>query len=128
MIEIKTANRGPHGDTPYWDIFREGKFIIGAQSEAEAEDRKSMLEANGWTHLDCYKRGHPDPLGWIAHVREQSWTFLDSLIETGKDGRTFFHGNIVEYSAAFNYMILDNVLLKNVMKAAPEVQVRQWKE
>lgn len=128
MIEIKTANRGPHGDTPYWDIFRDGKFIIGAQSEAGAENRKSMLEANEWTHLDCNERGHPNPLGWIAHVREMGWNFLDSMIEIGKDGRAFFHGNIVQYSAAFNYLILDYDLLKNVMKAAPEVQVRHWKE
>lgn len=126
MIEIKTARRGPHGDTPYWDIFRDGKFIIGAQSEAEAEDRKTMLEANEWTHLDCYKRGHPDPLGWIAHIREMGWTFLDSRIDTSTDGRAFFHGNIVQYSAAFRYMILDQGLLKNVMSAAPEVPVKHW--
>lgn len=124
---IRKFRGGPNEDVPYWDVIRDGKFIIGAQTPEDADRNLAALEANNWKFLTCYCReGSTDPLDWIAKVREKGWTFLDAGIEIGKDGRSFFHGNIVQYSAAFRFLILDDDLLKEVIKAAPEVPIRRW--
>lgn len=123
---IRRFRGGPTKDVPFWDIFRDGKFIIGAQTPEDADRNLAALEANNWEFLICYCReGASGPLNWIAKVREKGWTFCDAGIEIGKDGRAFFYGNIEEYSAAFRFLILDEGLLKQVMKAAPEVRVRK---
>lgn len=127
VVEIQSGRRGtpPIDSTIYHDVIKDGRFIIGAQTLAEAMDRKEALEANSWTHLDCYKRGHPDPVEWIEFVRSKDWTFQNAAIEYLDDGRVFFGGNIVEYSAAFRYLILDLDLAAKVASLAPEVPVER---
>lgn len=121
---IRNYRGGSAGYVPFWDIIRDGQFIIGAQTPEDAERNLVALEANNWKFLACYCRlSAADPLDWIAKVREKEWRFLDASIEIGKDGRAFFHGNIVQYSAAFRFLILDDGLLKEVIKAVPEVPV-----
>lgn len=125
MVEIKQHWRGPFNDTQYWDIFREGKFIIGSQSEREAHARLEGLQQNNWTHLDCYCRGYADPIKFIEHVREEGWTFDLSMtgIEFLNDGRMFFHGNVNEYSNAYRYLVLDKPLIRKIIKLVPEAKV-----
>lgn len=110
----------------YHDIFKDGVFIIGAQSEEEAAQRLKDLEANNWAHLDCYRNGHPDPVKWIEYVRNRNWTFRSPGIEFNKDGRMFFHGNIEEYSAAFRYLVLDQKLAERIVAMVPEVPIRRY--
>lgn len=122
QVQITNSFRGHGGDVQYWDIFRQGQFVIGAQSEGAAKLRLACLEANDWTHLDVYGTSFPNPLEFIEYVREQQWTFdCGSEIKADPDGRTWFHGNIDQYSAAFRYLIFDAELLQAIVKAAPEV-------
>lgn len=125
MVKITRKNRGHSGNTPYWDIFRDGKFIIGSQSEREAHARLEALQQNNWTHLDCYCRGYADPIKFIEHVREEGWTFDLSMtgIEFLDDGRMFFHGNVNEYSCAFRYLVLDKALIRKIITLVPEARV-----
>lgn len=127
MDQIIQNQRGPFGETPYWDIFRQGKWIIGSQSETEAAIRYEQLEQNEWSHLDCFRRGHPDPLKFIAFVREKDWTFDLRMcqIQFVEDGRFFFSGNIEQYSMAFRYLVLDPELIQEIQKAAPEIPVHR---
>lgn len=112
------------GQFTIWEVQRNGEFVIGGQTEAEAQRRLRGLDTSGWKYLDCHQRGYPSPLGWIDHVREQNWTFDHQCsIKIGKDGRAFFGGNINEYSASFNYLILDQDILQQVIGAAPEIPV-----
>lgn len=103
-------------------VYRGTAFILGSQSETEAFAYLDQLEDNGWTHVDCYRRGHPDPLDFIAHCRSNGWTFeAQTHIEVLKDGRNFFCGNVREYSAAFRYLVLDSTLLAAIRDAMPEL-------
>ena len=121
-VQITKRLRGADGNVPYWDIFRQSQFVIGAQRESAAKLHLACLEANDWTHLDVYGTSFPNPLEFIEYVREQEWTFdVCSEIKTDPDGRSWFHGNIGEYSAAFRYLIFDAELLQAIAKAAPEV-------
>lgn len=123
---VRELRNGFGGEHEIWEIRRDGAFVIGAQTPEAAQRRVEQLEANGWRYLDCYDRGHPEPLAWIGHVRAQGWNFEShSEIEIGKDGRAFFGGNIKEYSAAFKYLLLDSELLEQVRQAAPEVECRK---
>lgn len=109
-------------------IRRDGNFVIGGSTQLEAEKYFAALESNNWTHLDCYDRGHPDPLEWIAHVRSKGCTFESfSSIEIGANGNVFFAGNLNEVSAAFRYLILDEVLTDKIIQAAPELPVVDYR-
>lgn len=123
VVIVRELRHGLGGSHEIWAIRRDGAFVIGAQTPEEAQRRLEQIEANDWRFLDLYERGHPEPLAWIDHVREQGWSFeSQSEIEIGKDGRAFFGGNIRECSAAFKYLILDAALLEKVRQAAPEVR------
>lgn len=121
------VRKGNNWSYSLFAIRRDGQFIIGGSTEAEAKKRLEQLEANDWKHLDCYLRGHPDPLEWIAHVREQGWTFETfSTVDISSNGRAFFSGNVNEYSAAFRYLVIDAGLVEQIIAAAPEVEVRRY--
>lgn len=124
-VQIKEEFFDGHGGRhAIFRLYRDGDFVIGGQSLEQTERRLSSLEQNEWRYLDCYERGHPSPLEWIAYVREQGWTFDACCnLEVGNDGRTFFGGNIVEYSAAFRYLILDSTIVEKVKALAPEIPI-----
>lgn len=128
-VEIKNdrlyshANYPSQGKDRIWDVVKDGKFIIGADSEEKARQGLADLKASNWQYLALYSRGAKDPISWIAHVREKEWTFEQAEIHLGFDDRVMFHGNISEYSAVFWFLILDWDYARKVIEQAPEVAV-----
>lgn len=128
-VEIKNDRLYAHASYPpqdkdrIWDVVKDGKFIIGANSEDKARQNLADLEASNWQYLELYGRGFKDPLSWIAHVREMHWTFENAAIHLSYDGRVMFHGNICEYSAAFRFLILDLNYAGQVIEQVPDVAV-----
>lgn len=110
---VKTERRY-HNGAQIWDLFYKNKFLIGGENPEELEKRRENFVANQCKFLKLHGR-EDDPISWIMYAKESKWSFTSgSEIDTGPDGRTFFHGNIQQYSAAFSYIILDEVLVTEV--------------
>jgi hypothetical protein len=95
-----------------------------ADRAARGVDRaKAQLVGNGGAFYCDYSRIE-DPIKFIEWIKEQGYTFqvFRSPFEEW-EGATHFHGNLVEYSAAFSYWIYDQDLantLKDMVKDIPQ--------
>lgn len=74
-----------------------------------------QLRRNGYSYITRYSR-FENPLDLIKWVQENSYTFEHFSRVYGNDGIVYFHGNIVEYSAAFSYDILDDELAAEISR------------
>lgn len=74
-----------------------------------------QLRRNGYSYFTRYSR-HENPLELLKWVEENSYTFESFSKVYEHDGVTHFHGNLVEYSAAFSYVILDDELAEEISR------------
>jgi len=108
---------------PIFDLTLNGQFVLGASSKEKALAYKLLLENNDYAFLRLHFGRCDSPAEFIAYIREQGWTFVpNTKLITHSDGRTFFSGNVVEYSAAFSYLILDLELVAQMRRCLPEVR------
>jgi hypothetical protein len=109
------------GDSPEW---------IGYCNEANLKEiafAKEELIENGGKYFTLYSR-YKDPIEFLDWVKEKGYTFevwgelfRESKPQNGVEQYTDFHGNLVEYSAAFYYRIYDAILLDKVKTIVSEL-------
>lgn len=126
-IQIRSDRRSQSGlEKMLWDQDT-NRFIISADSRAEAELRLHRLQQNDFRYLECSSNEHPDPVEWVSHVRAQGWSFAEHTefrIQT--DGRMYFHGSVNESSASFRYLVLDQAIAEKLQALVPEIRIRKF--
>lgn len=85
--------------------------------------KRQLLENNG--KYCCFYGLKNNPFDFIKWVKENKYTLEihGRLFVDSENGFTDFHGNVVEYSAAFTYRIYDENMiheLKSIVKAMPQ--------
>ncbi len=124
-IEIVEALRN---EDLYYDILRDGCFVIGCQDAATAARRLDALQKNKWRWLCLRGHANPEPPEkFIASVRGNNWNFAPIRLEIGRDGRAFLAGNVREYSSAFNYLLLCPNLIGRIMANVPDLELRDMR-
>lgn len=111
-----------------WYIEARGKKVLveierkdTGNSYDEKESRKQVaklvhqLRRNGYSYMTRYSR-FENPLELLKWVEKNSYTFESFSKVYEHDGVKHFHGNIVEYSAAFSYVILDDELASEISR------------
>lgn len=113
---------------PIYDLTLNGKFVMGASSAEKASAYLALLEGNDFAFLRLHFGRCDSPSEMIAFVLKQGWSFVPKTkMVTQMDGRTFFSGNIVEYSASFNFLILDLALVAKIRRRLPEIRYTDYR-
>lgn len=108
------------------DLTVDGTFVRGAYCVEELRRLVDALAANGFKWVKDYGMVD-DPLEWIDQVRAKGWTWEHPSWEEPKVPFTravHFSGNIVEYSAAFRYLLLDPLVITEVRRMKASVLTR----
>lgn len=112
---------------PWYVEARGKKFLVDVEKKRTGSpyDEKNsrnrvarlvhQLRRNGYSYITRYSR-FENPLDLLKWVQENSYTFEHFSKVYGDDGIVYFHGNIVEYSAAFSYDILDDELASEISR------------
>lgn len=70
-----------------------------------------QLRRNGYAYFTRYSNTkHDSPIEFLKWVEANSYTFMYFSKVYEHNGVKYFDGNLVEYSAAFSYVILDDEL------------------
>ena len=124
-IEIVPALRS---EMLYYDIIRNGGFVIGSTEPEIASRRLDALSKNKWKWLCMKGHANPEhPEKFLASVRGNGWHFDPIRLDIGRDGRAFLAGNVREYSAAFNYLLLCPDLIGRIMANVPDIELRDMR-
>lgn len=95
------------------------------KDEEECIELARQLEKNGGKWLDRYA-SDPDqpnevrgknPAEFVRWVKSKGYTFDQEMTEIicCEDGTAVFHGNLNEFSCAFNFIIVDEGLMRELM-------------
>lgn len=97
------------------EVLNTGSTFDEKRSRREIAELVRQLRRNGYSYFTRYSR-YENPLDLLKWVEENNYT-LESFSKVYEvDGVKHFHGNLVEYSAAFSYVILDDDLADEISR------------
>lgn len=97
------------------EVLNTGSVFDEKRSRREIAGLVHQLRRNGYSYFTHYSR-YENPLDLLKWVEENSYTFEGFSKVYEVDGVKYFHGNLVEYSAAFSYVILDDDLADEISR------------
>ena len=97
------------------EVLNTGSAFDEKRSRREIAELVHQLRRNGYSYFTRYSR-YENPLDLLKWVEENSYTFESFSKIYEVDGVKYFHGNLVEYSAAFSYVILDDALAEEISR------------
>ena len=125
-IEVRNTRQFKN-TRPIYDLFADGRFIVGAASVDALALKQKTLEKNSWQFLSLTEYGDESPIAFIKRVRAVEWSFDSaSTITVGPD-RSFFSGSVDDRLIEFKFLILDSAVIDQIRALAPEVYVRDFR-
>lgn len=113
--------------TPRHYLTLNGQFLLGAKTLPELNNRRAQLDIHDWTFIRLDSDNLESPLDLIASVRAAGHVFSSSTSLTLSRLRSFFSGCVLQTSAPFCFMVLDDAMAGLIRAQLPASCTRDFR-